>query len=212
MRITRFLSIILHPIFIPIIAFMITLYVAPKIKTEINDLLFCYGIMFLGTILMPVLILLLLLKRGTISSIEMSIKKERSMPLLITGFCVLLSYYQLKEISFFAANSILYAQIIGVIIIIFSASIISNFWKISLHMLGFGGLTGILTALYFIFNSGLYILIISMFFSVFLGVSRFRENAHNKKQIYMGFCLGLLIELMVVMSFQYYADNFYFSF
>ena len=38
MRITRFLSIILHPIFIPIIAFMITLYVAPKIKTEMRNL------------------------------------------------------------------------------------------------------------------------------------------------------------------------------
>ena len=200
MQLSRFISIVLHPIFMPLLVFYLTLKSIPSIGFAISQYLgFIYGIMICCTILFPLLTLFFLIKKGRASSLEMSNHKERSLPLFITVIWMLLGLYMLNNILFYAP--ILKAEIIGAILIILFAAIISKFWKISLHLLAIGGVVGIFIALQLIEGGFLCLLFIFLLLSGILGVARIAQKAHNHTQIYAGFLLGVSVGLITLLLY-----------
>jgi len=193
MQLSKFISVILHPIFMPIISLYLSLKLTPSIGFALTNYLnFIYLVLLFSTIILPLISILFLIKNKTVSSLEMSCYKERSVPLLITALWVWLGYYALEKILVF--SPILRSELIGVIIIILLAAIISKYWKISLHMLAIGGVTGVLFSLNVLFGGLLYITSLFVLFAGVLGVARLNEKAHNHTQVYTGFLLGFLIE------------------
>ena len=79
------------------------------------------------------------------------------------------------------------------------ASIVSRYWKISLHMLGIGGVVGVLFSLNIWFGNLSNLLIIFILTSGLLGYARLKEKAHNATQVYLGFLIGFLIEFFCVL-------------
>ena len=172
----------------------------PNINFSIKPYLsFIYLIFFLSTIVLPLMSTYFLIKKNLVSSLEMSNKKERFLPLLITCLWMSYGYYKLSGILILAP--ILRSELLGAIIIVFIASIISFFWKISLHMLGIGGVIGVLFSLNVLFGGILQIIIISVLFAGVLGVARINEKAHNETQVYAGFLIGFFIEVSSVLVF-----------
>ena len=110
-----------------------------------------------------------------------------------------LGYYVIKDILVLAP--ILKLELISAIILIFIASIISKYWKISLHMLGIGGVVGVMFSLNVLFGGLLQIIMLSILLSGILGVARRNEKAHNNLQIYTGFEIGFLIETGGILLF-----------
>jgi len=197
-RITKIISIIFHPSFMPLIIVYLSLKLIPNIGFAITNYLpFIYGILFTGTILLPLTSVFILLKIGHISSLEIHKRKERPMPLLLASIWFACAYYILQEILLFAP--ILNSILIGSIIIVFCSSIISAFWKISLHMLGVGGGVGVLFSLNFLFGGLSSVIIIALFICGILGIARNLEKAHNHSQIYAGFILGFLLECISIL-------------
>ena len=77
---------------------------------------------------------------------------------------------------------------------IYVALIITFFWKISMHMIGIGGLAGAMMALSFRFGLDLWLLFsVIILASGLLGVARLQLKAHSPSQVYVGFVLGFLI-------------------
>jgi len=75
---------------------------------------------------------------------------------------------------------------------------ISYFWKISAHMVGWGGLISLMLMLSLRFNTDLMLfLILGILCSGFVGYARLKLDAHNTLQIYTGFLLGFVIMLVV---------------
>ena len=193
MKLSKVISTILHPIFMPIIALYISLKLIPSIGFSItNYLSFIYTVMIISTIVLPLITILFMIKKNEISSLEMSDNKERSTPLIATAIWMVIGYLIIENILVF--SPLLKAEIIGAIGIIFVGSIVSKYWKISLHMLGVGGVVGVLMSLNFIFGGLIEIIIVSIIISGILGAARLREKAHNSTQIYIGFIVGLVIE------------------
>src|SRR3972149_9728143 len=88
----------------------------------------------------------------------------------------------------------LFASCISVLLVL----TISYFWKISAHLVGWGGLTGLIASLSLRFHTDLMIfLIIALILSGITAFARLRLNAHNQSQVYSGFLLGILTVLMV---------------
>ena len=200
MQLSKFISIILHPIFMPIMALYLSLKLIPNIGFAItNYLSFIYLILLFSTILLPLVSLFFLIKSKRVSSLEMRNYKERSVPLFITTLWMSLGYYIIKDILILAP--ILKLELISGIILLFTASIISKYWKISLHMLGIGGVVGVLFSLNILFGGLLQIIILSILLSGILGVARRNEKAHNNLQIYTGFVIGFLIETGGILLF-----------
>jgi hypothetical protein len=200
MQLSKIISIILHPIFMPVIALYLSLKFIPSIGFAITNYLnFIYLVLLFSTIILPLMSLFFLIKKKLVSSLEMSDYKERSLPLLITAIWMIYGYYKLRDILLL--SPILKSEIMGAIIIIFIASIISKYWKISLHLLGLGGVVGVLFSLNILFGGLLQIIILFVLFSGILGIARIHEKAHNHSQIYVGFLLGFLVEAGSILFF-----------
>lgn len=182
----------------PIIALYLSLALVPSICFSISNYVpFTYLVLVISTIIMPLISILFLIKKNIVSSLEMSDYRERSSPLFITALCMSYGYYKLKEILMLAP--ILKASLMSAIIITFIAFIISKYWKISLHMLGVGGVSGLVFSLNLLFSGLLPTLALSILLSGVLAVARINENAHNHTQVYTGFLLGFLIQSIGVL-------------
>ena len=201
MNVYRFFSFVLHPIFSPVIFICLSFIVIPQTKISIDQ---SYGVFFITlisiTIVIPLISVLILLKKNVISSYEMKKKNERFAPILITGICYILVLTLLGLV--YALDPLIKAQLIGVGVILFVALIISRFWKISLHMLAMGGGVGIMIGLFLISQKGGWWLIGLLIVSFFLGACRKKEKAHNNVQLIIGFFVGLIVELCCVLFFK----------
>ena len=77
---------------------------------------------------------------------------------------------------------------------------IINKWKISSHMIGIGGITGLIFALSFRLQVLPIIYMISVFLiSGLVGYSRLKLNAHNPAQLYSGYLMSFFITFMIVL-------------
>ena len=182
----------------PLLTLYLTLKSFPSIAIIISQYLnYIYGIVVCCTIILPLISIFFLFKKGRVSSLEMSNHKERSLPLFITVLWMSLGFYMLRNILVYAP--ILKAEIIGAILIVLFAAIISKFWKISLHLLGIGGVVGAFIALQLIKGGVLYLLLAFLLLSALLGVARIKQKAHNHTQVYIGFLLGVSLELITLL-------------
>ena len=197
MQLSKLISIILHPIFMPLVALRLTLDSLHSIALTSQDLNYIYGIVICFTIILPLLSIFFLIKKGMVSSLEMSNHKERSLPLFITVLWMSLGFYMLNHTLIYPY--LLKAELFGAILIIIFAAIISKFWKISLHLLGIGGVVGVFIALKLMGGGILYVLLIFILLSGILGVARVKQKAHNHTQVYVGFLLGVSVELITLL-------------
>ena len=194
MRASKIISIILHPIFMPLIALKTTLFFAPSLTFSIYSYEnFITLIVFLTTVVLPLLLILFLVKQSKIPSLEMVNYRDRPAPLMYSALIMLIGYCTLEPILTLAP--VLKVEFLGAIIIVGVAAFISKYWKISLHMLGIGGLTGVVIAVDLLVG-GLYPLItLVILLSGILGVARINEKAHNHAQVYVGFLVGVFFQL-----------------
>ena len=200
MQLSKFISIVLHPVFMPLLALHLTLEALPSIVFLISkDLNYIYGILICCAIILPLLSIFFLIKKGKVSSLEMSNHKERPLPLYITVLWMSLGLYLLNYTLIY--TPLLKAELFGAILIILFAAIISKFWKISLHLLGIGGVVGVFIALQLMGEGVLHLLLIFLLLSGILGVARLEEKAHNYAQVYVGFLLGVSLELITILLY-----------
>ena len=200
MKLTQLISIILHPMFMPILALHITLLVLPSLAFTLSqNLLLIYAILIFSTMILPLASIFWLMRKGKVSSLEMSNHKERSLPLFKTVIWMSFGYYLLQNLLFY--TPILKAELLGAILIILLAAIISKYWKISLHLLGIGGVVGVFIALQIIHGDFLYLLLLFILLSGLLGVARIKQKAHNYAQVYAGFLVGLSVELITLLVY-----------
>ncbi len=191
-----FLSIIFHPVFVPVLLILICVpYPDPFHNLMIEKkVLFFFLFFFLNTFL-PCFFVFLLYKKKLISGFELKNKRERILPLIFTFLCLILLLFFTKQ--FFLFNSIIITIILGYLLITIVSLIISLFWKVSLHMLCVGGALGAIGSNTFSYNNSYLLFYLFLFISFILGYSRLKQNAHNKKQVVLGFLLGFILMLFV---------------
>jgi phage shock protein PspC (stress-responsive transcriptional regulator) len=91
---------------------------------------------------------------------------------------------------------------IGAISAIGISLIITSRWKISIHMLGIGGVIGAIAGISQRFQFDHSILLIALIlFAGLVGFARLKTKSHNYRQVYAGFILGVAVEWMVVLYF-----------
>ena len=200
MKLSKLISIILHPIFMPLLALHLTLLVLPSLAFTLSQsLLLIYSILIFSTILLPLVSVFWLIQTGKVGSLEMNNHKERSWPLFKTAIWMSIGYYLLQKLLLY--TPILKAELLGAILIVLLSAIISKFWKISLHLLAIGGLVGVFIALQIIYGNFLYLILLFIFLSGVLGFARIKQKAHNSAQIYVGFLLVLSVELITLLVY-----------
>ncbi|MFU8844031.1 MAG: hypothetical protein ACNA7V_09520 [Bacteroidales bacterium] len=192
-KLAKFFSIVFQPLLIPtyslLILFNLNNHIAFGIPVNARQMIL--GMVFITTFLLPAIFLVFLYKRGIIKTLQMDSREERIFPMIITGIFYLTTYYIIRK---FQLDSIYIRLFLGSVVTVLGALIISLYWKISMHMMGIGGLAGALAGVAQSLNIDMTTwIIIALFCSGLTGFARLRLNAHTPGQVYAGFLSGFLI-------------------
>jgi hypothetical protein len=141
MKFAQFISVLAHPLFMPSYAFSLLMYTNPYINMMISDSTKNVVIIILSlfTIVLPILTAIILKQLRVIDSIYMKTTEERKWPFVFTLVWYYMAFQLLAKL--YIPQSFLLLML-GAISAIGLSLIITLRWKVSIHMLGIGGLIG----------------------------------------------------------------------
>lgn len=192
-KLAKLISILFHPLLIPTYAMLILINTNNHfvLVLPIENRYMAVGIVFLTSFVLPALFMLILLKVGTIKSLQMESRYERVLPLLLVAIFFYATYYLLKQGPHFSLFNIF---MLGATLLVIISLLINYLTKISIHMVAQGGLFGAFTGFAISFNQNYTLLICAIAFIAGLtAYARLELKAHTEAQVYSGFGLGVLV-------------------
>ncbi len=203
--ITKLFSFLFHPVFMPLLGYVI-LYNSGIYESglpwEVKK--YSYLINTLFSIFLPVSMLSFLLYFHQIRSIELNDRKERSLPLLFTTISLLLLFIVTRK---YLPLKVLQGFTLSTVVVSFLLLLITLRVKISMHMVGLGGISGLIIAISLLYQSNLFApLAITIIVAGVVGSARLWLQAHKSIELLAGYLLGLLGTFLIVYYFtQYYS-------
>lgn len=186
MKTARIISIIGHPIFHPIWMMLILIVSGITSFITYNNYIFLI-ITMLMTCLIPGLVIMMVKRWGLIKSMEMEDREDRLGPLFIVLLFLYAAYRYFNKIPTLAIYSFYLTAVIVVTVLAF---VVSFFWKISLHTMGWGCFTAFLFIMTTVSMRYMPYLITSMVLSGVVASARLKLKSHSNTQIYAGFAMG----------------------
>jgi len=155
-----------------------------------------YIIVFISSCLLPVSLLPLFLQMKLIKSFNMHTARERIYPVLAAGIFYFLGYFLLSRLNI---SQLIEGFVLSSLVAILLSAGISFFWKISMHALAVGGVTGLLAGIMFRYGVDLLVLIsVMVLLSGATASARLYLNAHSPSQVYAGYAMGFVLVLVGV--------------
>ena len=191
LKIARTISVLFHPIIMPTIGLLILfnthsilVYTYPSVKRAI------YIITFFGTSILPLSFIPFFLYSKFLNNLFMNERKERVIPFLITTVLYFFTYFLIWR---FPLSDFVKQFLLACAVSIGLVTLISFIWKISAHMVGIGGIVGLLISLMIHENANILVYLIPAIVAAgLIGSSRLVLQVHNPPQVYAGFLLGLI--------------------
>lgn len=205
----RFLSWLFLPLSAPVIALALVSFL-PSYNPPAREMIGAWGIeathfledaRFFWLILfaffsiaVPGMMILFMRATGAIRTVMMDDRRERVLPALFVNLSAFALYYVLtvKDPKGQFPSGI-YALAIGSLLTVCICTLITRWWKISLHSAGMGILTGFLYAYYFGYMQyPTWVLPASLVASGLVMSARMYLGAHNLAQCFAGFAVGFV--------------------
>lgn len=198
--IPQLFSVVLHPLLMPVFGLFILFnsgtyfsFLPVEFKRSV------FLIVGICTLAMPLIFIPFFLYRKIITNIEMSSSQERIVPLIITAGLYLLAYYLMKNP---AVPKALQVFLLGASLCVLANLFITLTWKISAHMIGLGGIVGMIVSLSLILHSNVIsYLMLFLILSGLAGTARLLLNSHTPAQVYTGFAVGFAIMFSALFIF-----------
>ena len=147
---------------------------------------------FVFTFLIPLLNLLILYKLNYISSLHLEKRNERVYPLIMTALCYFGLFYLIYDFNIWPAIKLF---VLGGGICILLTAIITIWWQISAHLVGIGGVLGVMLALSYYMQMPIFAAISGcILFAGGIGFARLQLRAHTPIQVYVGFIVGCVLQ------------------
>ncbi len=206
------ISVLFHPLYIILYFFGLMILVNPYQFSgfQHEDMVVFFISLFMLSCIIPMIAVLMMYFLGFMQGgLEMSDSKDRIGPLIVTGIC-----YCWLFINFFNSSYvpiILTIFMLGATIGLFITFLMNLFQKVSLHMVGLGGLIAGSITLVFgggygsfeiillnqIFNINLVLLLMLIVLITGLVASaRLYLKAHVTHEIYGGFIIGFISQIL----------------
>lgn len=197
MRPAKIISVVFHPVVMPLVGVFILLTYGGWLNLiPVEGKEFIYLVVALTTLVLPLAIMPILLKTKVITSYLLTDKNERRIPLLLVALLYLIGAFLLQKLD---APVILSLFLNGSSMVILAVAIFNWRWKISNHMAGIGGVTGMVLAisLRWMINEQLIIAILFLVAGL-TGYARLKDDDHTPAQVYVGYLLGLSINFILI--------------
>jgi hypothetical protein len=198
LRLARALSFLLHPVWMPAYALVLLFATIPYLRVTVSPAMqgAIFGVVVIDTIVIPLLIIYLLVHRRWVRTFDMEDREERLVPFLTQALCLLAAYYMLQRLQ---APLLFGRMMLGAFAAVALAMAVTLRWKISIHLIGVGGLAGLFFGLsqQLIVNLQGPILFILPAAGL-IAAARLSLGAHTAAQVYAGFAAGFLCEYLVL--------------
>lgn len=194
----------LHPLFMPTNGLLLVYFIGRvqgfniySSEADKEIIHFVILIVFIATGVIPVIIASILKKLKIISSLNMPAKEERMIPFLLTGVAYLTTIFLFNKVWKLPLDPLIFQFMNGATLAILLGMMITLNWKISVHMIGIGGVTGIVFLLSKLGDHILfYTLIATLISAAMIAFGRLNLKAHTLPQVIAGFLLGFVCEII----------------
>lgn len=186
------ISILLHPLFMPLLALWAAMHLDPHLSYFLpaQARLFTLGMVSMMSVLFPLISMLLLRRAGLISSLEMPHREERIAPFMMTLIYYGMTYYLLRQTRL---DGTVLALFSGAMLALVITTLITMRWKISVHMVGIGGVVGTIAGIGEVHGTPLLLwLACSIVLAGLMGTTRLLAGSHVQSQVYAGGVLGFV--------------------
>jgi len=185
-----FFSYLFHPIFLPtaglLLIFSLNTYMTQTMPEEKQ--FFIVAWIFINTAVIPLLFTLFLRWKKMVQSVQLHTRKDRIIPFAFAVFLYFTNYYLMKEVPL---PTVIYSLFLGSSVAVALSLVITLFTKISIHMIGMGGLTASIAAIAQLYDLPVIgMVMLGLIASGLVGSARYILDSHNLRQIYMGWALG----------------------
>ena len=185
------------------ILFLVLFWFTPSTLEPINKSFFGPFILviFLTTFVIPALSVTIFKYTNMISDIALRDRRERVLPFVFASI-----FYLITTGVFlfrFSINQTVNVVFVATSILILMMTVITLFWKISVHGAGAGGMAGFLIA--FTIKDPVNLLFVPMLLAIVASglvmSARLQLDAHTPRQVYGGWALGVVTGFVAVFWF-----------
>ena len=197
-------SIVLYPMLMPLYGILLFCVGAKQLIPLLPSLYIslCIAGTAVITLVIPILLLVFMWKKGQIDSLHINDAKQRTTPYIYTLICYGFWAYFLRVTLQLPIFLLLVA--IGSMFALLAVTIINHWWKISAHLTGIGGLLGGICSFALSYSVlPFWLIIIVLLIALILMYARLYLNAHTPMQVVCGFLLGLLSTFIPTLIMTY---------
>jgi len=196
-KISKAISYIYHPLIIPSLGLLVLF----NSGTYLSYLPFemkkwMLVIVFLCTYIVPLAFIPFFLYQRVIMNIHMGSRRDRYVPLAVSFVLYIFCYYLIRRIS---VPHLYHSFILSSLLCILATMLITIKYKISIHMVGAGGLVALIGFLSFYLKVDLqFYLGVAVVLAGLAGTARIILKAHTPYEVYTGFITGFSIVLLTL--------------
>jgi len=190
------ISVLFHPLLFPTYMLFLFLYIPGftvfTYSTEIKFYLAVF--VFIMTFGIPASLAFMLKRFKVIDSLQMNSRQERMIPLAMMAGVYFITYYSLSKMGSLALFNLF---LLGVAITSLAALAINLYTKISLHMIGMGGVAGSILGLLLVYPVNMrWLFYLVVLLAGVVGYARLTVTNHTLRQVYNGFMMGFVLMLV----------------
>jgi hypothetical protein len=195
--IAQFFSYVFHPLFIPLYVVYFLLFVHPSYAAGFanSDKYRTMAMVAQNAVFYPLFSVLLLKGLGFIQSIFLHVQKDRIIPYVASGIFFFWTWHVFRQQNQY--HPIYASFFFGVLLTSSAALLANNYFKISMHAMGMGGVIGLFLVI-MTYNTMLMTWPLALVFLItgIVCTSRLIVSNHTNVDIYMGLILGTLCQIV----------------
>jgi hypothetical protein len=192
MLLSKIFSYLFHPLFMTIFGVFI-IFNAGIYNSDLprQYYQFVYTMVFLCNILLPLAIIASLIFFRKLKDSIIEEQHERLLPLLFTMISFYACYYIVSKLS---SSAIVNFFLGSTVLVMAAVLVITFFWKISMHMAGIGGISGLTLFLIYFYQADIVLLLSCVILITgIISSSRLASGSHTILQVIGGYFLGLIL-------------------
>jgi len=197
-RITaRFVSILFHPVFVPAMIYAFLLVCSPDLLFGVTAKTQVWWLVIISyiTITFPLLVVFLLWRLQFIDSMLMQGTNERYGPLIASMLFYFWAFWLFHHQ--FHAPMLLQSFLLGVFLTTVLLFLATIFFKISLHAGAWGSvIVFAVSCMFHNIHLSALLTLLSILIAGCVGASRLYLQAHEKRQLYSGYIVGAIGQLL----------------
>lgn len=191
---------VFSPLFIPIYGYIVALTMTPLHYIVASTKFVTFAVVTAFTAVIPLFVLYIMKVTGRISDIDISNRRQRTLPMILMFVCYILATLYIYAVHapawlvMYFCSGIVTAFILGIVTVVFK-------WKISMHGAGTGNLIGMFVALQKLGvadHNMLWLISLAILVSGMVGSARIILNKHTLTQVFCGTAASAVITYLMM--------------